>query len=707
MRKPARSHAAPLLCLLLAALLPLLPGCKDSGGKAGAPSPGRSPAAFEVVVDSLDDGPPADDGRTTLREALESVDPGGTITFAPALSGGTIALSAIATDNTRLPGEVFEMVPGVGWNYLGFQDRNYGASALLVEKDVTIDASSLPGGITLRWAGGAGSPARVLAASGTLSLSNVTILDGFSRAVQVDEPGQKYTLARGGALAVWGTLRLSGCTLAGNRVLGDGEASRDRGAFGGAVYVDLLDADNCVVAGNRAEGYGAAGGGIYSLSGYGNWGLESSIRNSSVTGNRVTAQHAYGGGIYTDGGTRGYLNTLAAVNCTVARNVVEDNPAIAESRMAQFYYRGGGVYMSNGYLRLSGCTVAENRVAGVDCTFNGKPNMAGGGVAATVGDAHEVEDMTFAHSVFAGNTVQGAPSDIFTGSLLHFYSHGFNRIGTIDFSQILVPIPDWQCLSRKHYPKVGDEDGVALSDALVVAAARLHPSVVSAGTDNGSKALLWYPPGAASRDRIPANEYNVPYVYAGYDTWWSGDCSYLFSAVLTELSANYRSALGNDFAPPLGDLSTLTFYATPSTWPSDPENAPWIAAWRGLDNAIAGRLGQGGLGDEFWYSLGSHDLNGSMYLDLYLSAPVQLADRDQRGVSRPGGASGDVGAVELAAGEAVPADPPASGGGGGGCAVSPGSRDGAGPGAGDLLPLLAAAALLGKALRRRTPRSRR
>jgi hypothetical protein len=363
--------------------------------------------------------------------------------------------------------------------------------------------------------------------------------------------------------------------------------------------------------------------------------------------------------------------------------------------MAQYYYRGGGVYMSNGVLEMRGCTVAENRVTGVAASFNGKPNMAGGGVAATVGNAHEVEYMAVWHSILAGNTVDGAPSDLFTGSLVNFFSYGYNRIGTIDFSQILVPVPPWYCLSRKHYPKAGDRDNVPLAEALSLADARLHPTALSAGTDNGDKALLWYLPGPASRDVVPTYGYDVPYVMA--DCYIPGDnTDALLAEVLYKLDTDYAAPLGPGFSGQLPVTSGIAFSPSPYTWPTDNTSVPWISFWKSVDNAIGSRLGQEKLADEFWGSFRSATLEDGSVLavETWTSSMLQLADRDQRGETRPSGLRGDAGAVEALPGEGGATTPPPSsgGGGGGGCSVLP-SGAGGGSGAGDGL-FLAATALL-------------
>ena len=96
---------------------------------------------------------------------------------------------------------------------------------------------------------------------------------------------------------------------------------------------------------------------------------------------------------------------MELTNCTIARNLVDALPGLPSFMYGIGYWRGGGVYMSNGSTRIHGCTIVENEVYGTPRTDSlGKPNLAGG-VAATIGNAHAVEDMIIGHSVIAGNTV--------------------------------------------------------------------------------------------------------------------------------------------------------------------------------------------------------------------------------------------------------------------------------------------------------------
>jgi hypothetical protein len=596
-----------------------------------------------VVVDALEDGAPADDGVTTLREAVAAAAPGARILFAPTLDGGTILLTIVGEPHTILPGEVYAGGPPT---FQGYHDRDYGPSALFARKDLVVDASALPNGLTIRWGGGDASRARVLAIRGDLVLRNVTIAGGFSAAAPREDAAQPYTLARGGGLAVWGTARLERSTVAGNRILGDGGASRDRGAYGGGIYADGLELVDSVVAGNEASGYGAAGGGIYSVGGAANpagRGNDTRLEGSTVSGNRVTARHAYGGGVFSLSGGPTNLAVMTMTNCTVARNVVEDLPDPPAA--TEWYQRGGGVYLGGGSLALVSTTIAENAVTGTPAVFRDKPNMGGGGLAATIGNAHVVENVWIRQSIVAGNTLNGVADDWFTGSLLFLTSGGYNLVGTLDVGQILVPVPDWDMLSRKHWPKAGDRDGVDPAEALDLANPARHASAVSAGTDAGERAVLWYPPGVLAHDQVPARPYTISSVTAGYVGFGRSTDDFLDQAV-AKLRAEYAETLGADFGQHLPSFAGVSWYGPARTWPSEPANQEWISAWRAIEAEIGDRLGPVILGDDFWARFDGGPL-GHVTLTVSTDPHTHtLTGSDQSGVVRPAGAAGDIGAVE-------------------------------------------------------------
>ncbi len=608
---------------------------------SSACSGGDSTPSTIIVVNSLDDTATPASGVTTLRAAIAKATDNDTIEFDPVLNGQTIVLTIVGNEHSTLKGEIYS-----GMSFQGYGDRDYGKSALYRDGDLTIDASSLTAGITIAWGGGDANPARVLAVNGNLVLKNVGITSGYSRAEAITGGTQPYTLARGGGLAVWGTAHLTNCTIAGNRCLGDDVASRDRGTYGGGIYANCVDIQDSVISGNSSVGYGAAGGGIYSVGGAdlaGGVGLESSVKRSSITGNRVTAKHAYGGGIFTLAGGPNNLANLRVENCTVARNLVEDNTALPVP--SQYYYRGGGIYMGGGSLILLSSTVVENRVDGPLAMFSGKPNRGGGGIAATIGNAHVVENVYVKHSIVAGNELAGTSEDWFAGSLLNFYSLGYNRFGVLDFSQILVPVPDWTDLSRKHYPKVGDQEGVTLDQVLAVAEAHYHGTVLSAGTDAGAPAVLWYPPAGSAVDQVPTADYGVEAATAGYSGFGVSTDDFL-NRVLIKLRTEYASILGADFGTGFGDMTGVTWYGPAVTWPSNTQNAAWIAFWRNLDTEIGSRMGMVKLGDEFWSSFSDGPLGNVVMTVGSQTNIATLASEDQLGNPRPHGSLGDIGAVE-------------------------------------------------------------
>ena len=625
-------RARQTLWIVPLALVLAAGGCSTS---ENAPDP-------KLVVNSLKDtaAPPA--GTVTLRSAIETASSSDTIIFDSTLDGDTILLTVVGEEHSTLKGEVY-----VANAFSGYQERDYGRSALYAHKNLTIDASGLPNGITVKWDGGAASHARVLAVYGDLTMKNVTVESGYSEAVPIAGGTQPYTLARGGGLAVWGTARLTDCTIAGNVCFGESGSARDRGTYGGGIYADGLDLTGCVISGNLAIAYGAGGGGIYSVGGGANssgHGNDTSLTGCTVSGNRVTAQHAYGGGIFTLSGGPDNLATMMLTNCTIARNLIEDHPDYAN--VGQWYNRGGGVYMGGGSLRMSGCTIAENAIRGELAYFSGKPNLGGGGGCATVGNAHTVETVWLQNSIVVGNTLNGGAEDWFAGSILDFFSNGYNLVGTVNFSWILVPVPDWMMSSRRRWPKPGDRDGVTLEQALDVGGAHYHATAISAGTDTGGPAVLWYPPADLAADKIPNQDYSVTYVNAGY-TGAGVPTDDFLNYVILQCRSQYGAILGADFGSEFGDMTGTTWYGPARTWPSNPQNTAWINFWHNLDTAIGDRLGMAQLGDDFWGTFTSGPLGSNLRIKVERQTKTfHMESTDQIGNARPRGSMGDIGAIE-------------------------------------------------------------
>jgi len=670
--------------------------------------------ANDIVVNSLEDleNPPA--GTVTLRSALADAESGQTIRFARRLDGGTIALSVVGEEHAVLVGEVMgirEEESGPVSYLVGYFERDYGRSALYARKNVVIDASSLPSGITLRWVGGEANPARVLAVYGDLTLTHVSVTGGWSVAEEMvpdpgDEHAQLSTRARGGGVAVWGIARLANCRIYDNHCKRDAAVparSRDAGVFGGGVYADIVELENCVVSGNSVSASGVSGGGVFSVGGAEAFRAVSTIDQSAITGNRISGIFAYGGGAYSDGGGIGNRKTLTVTNSTIARNVVGPLPGLPAFMYGIGYWRGGGIYMSNGYLEIYGSTIVENQVSGqLRIDSLDRPNLAGG-VAATIGNAHAVEQMLIGHSVIAGNTVHEvdpaagadfAPGvvynqDVFTGSLLHFKSRGYNRFGVIDFSQILVPVgePSWKNFSRRQFPKIGDEDGVGVVDVLDLAeGVSLSDTIVSVGVDAGQPAVLHYKPRGSALDQIPAEPYRLEDIYSEYNIsagvrndflailldrlegYYGLDDAFSnvfiddFEAFLGSVDADddtdgvqpYMDPLGN----PILTLDDTLWFGPAVTWPKVLSNHPYIHFWHRLDDALLGAqipgIGTEVLGDADWEALfpagplnEGEDPEIIMTLERDAVSGFPLLKVDQLGFERPVNALGDIGAIEV------------------------------------------------------------
>ena len=699
------SHRIAGIALLCLMVLTGASSCGSGGGDGG----GGSSLSAVIVNSLLDDASPPS-GTVTLRSALASASSGQRITFDQTLNGSTINLIFVGEEHTVLVGEVMGFDNANNISYLvGYFDRDYGKSALFADKNVVIDASNLPDGITINWDGA--DSARVLAVSGDLTLTNVAITGGNSTFDVAEDVGQHpddnqtSTLARGAGLAVWGVATLIDCSIYDNHAVGDdADTSRDGGAYGGGVYADTVVMDNCIVSGNTVSGGGVAGGGVFSVGGRDSRIDVSSISQSAITENRITGLFAYGGGVYSDGGGIGLSTRIHVENSTIARNLVEPPalPAFLFDLLNIGYWRGGGLYMSNGYMQVQSSTIVENQVFGKPRTTELEKQNLAGGIAATIGNAHAVEDMIIGHSIVVGNTVHEINGvdpggytigsvyshDIFTGSVFEFRSMGYNRIGVIDFSQILVPIgePGWASLSRKHFPQEDDEEGMVPGD--VLGSATLSTLINSSGVEADPFAVLYYEPVGSALDRLPSGNYNVTEVLgelAGQQD--EGMNPLLLPLILDQIQdiygqTNFESEFRNYFQGFLLDIDPDTagsqqyancsnvtidtieqaFWCGPAqTWPQFEYNHAYIEFWHHLDLALANEiaevnvdqitnLGSAMMNDDVWtslFGLGSSYFNGITVRLAETTLRVNPLTTDQLGNPRPVDLLGDIGAVEI------------------------------------------------------------
>lgn len=328
--------------------------------------------AGQIVVSNSNNSGPG-----SLRQAIAdaALTPGAdTITFAPALSGQSIALSGVA-------------------------DAVNGASALLISDTtggVTLDATALPGGLTLNDGTGFGYRAFRVAPGSSLTLRGLTV-SGFSAS------GETV----GGAILNSGTLTLTLCTLSRNFADSGGAIfnasggtltlmqcalSGNSGLNGGVIHnLGAATLTLCTLSGNNA----ANGGTIFNSA-------TLTLTQCTLTANSVTIN---GGAIYSFGGS------VSLTHCTLSGN------------SSEFY--AGAIIMHSGVLTLTHCTLASNsayseggaiRGSGTltltHCTLAGNYAGSGGAIRSSGG-------LTLTHCTLAGNSAhrEGGAIDSVDGTL--------------------------------------------------------------------------------------------------------------------------------------------------------------------------------------------------------------------------------------------------------------------------------------------------
>ena len=266
------------------------------------PAPGAS-AAASLTVDTFTDtfdGSCAD-GDCSLRDAVASVDPGGTVRVPP----GFYALDRSGTGPDAGDVDLSRPVTIVGTGETGsFVDASaLGDRVFDVSSDVSLRHLALLGGSRV------GRGGVVRATTGTLVVSRSTFVGGRAdnggavavgnaATASIDRSwisGNRAT-ARGGGLFLLGTAVVSRSTISGNRAAGGG------GAFVGPG--DALTIVNATVSGNVA----ARGGGVRAIGG-----IELSF--ASIVANRA----GVGGGVLISSESAG-----STANSVFARNDATD-----------------------------------------------------------------------------------------------------------------------------------------------------------------------------------------------------------------------------------------------------------------------------------------------------------------------------------------------------------------------------------------------
>jgi hypothetical protein len=262
----------------------------DLGAYEAQSDPGAGIETLTVNT-PIDEFDPIGDGGTglSLREAIRGAITNATITFAPSIFTG-------------------------GTNLIPFTPAN---GQIILSTNLTIDASSIPGGVVLSATGSGNRVLRVDSGS-TITLRRLTLTGGN---------GYPDNNVRGGAIFNAGILSLTDCIVTNNAsaegfggaILNSGTLRLQRSTFannraliaGGAINnfsaTSLLIASNCTFTSNRAN----LGGAIQSASA----GATAVMTHCTLFANQAT--NSTGGGINVASGSVTVSNSIIAANLAV------------------------------------------------------------------------------------------------------------------------------------------------------------------------------------------------------------------------------------------------------------------------------------------------------------------------------------------------------------------------------------------------------
>jgi hypothetical protein len=293
----------------------------------------------------------ANDGLTTLREAVAAASSGDTINFSVT---GTINLSSqgqiTINKSLTINGPGASLLTIRAYNPTGAQNGdgsrifNIDDGNALVERTVTLSGLKLTGGDAAGNGGAISSAEELIVNSSTISGNAATGNGGGISEIGVH------------SFTPQGHLSIINSTISGNTAVG----SAVYGGRGSGIYAydSIVTVTGSTISGNVGP---SLGGGIYS--GYGIL----NITNSTISGNSSTIRFGYGGGINSNHGS-----------VTVSGSTISGNSA-ADS--------GGGIDSEHGNLTITSSTISGNS-AGKD----------GGGISVYLGN------LTITSSTISGNS---------------------------------------------------------------------------------------------------------------------------------------------------------------------------------------------------------------------------------------------------------------------------------------------------------------
>ncbi|NJL82616.1 MAG: hypothetical protein HC890_06020 [Chloroflexaceae bacterium] len=279
-----------------------------------------------IAVDTLEDVVDGDlsPGDRSLREALQLIGDGGTITFANSLLNGTIALQSELAISRSVA------IEGLGQNLLTISGSNSRIFNINDSNDASQQSVSITG-LTIR--GGSTNQD----GGGILNRENLTL-------TQVTISGNTAGDEGGGIFHGVGTLTLDNSTVENNVATDSGG-----GIFNNNGTVSVVN--NSQINTNQATTFG---GGIANLAEGTGSSATVTVTNSTISGNS---------GVLYGGGLENYARTGAEASATITNSIITNNNSRGTS--------GGIENIASGQNAIANLDLIDSTVSGNTATFSG------------------------------------------------------------------------------------------------------------------------------------------------------------------------------------------------------------------------------------------------------------------------------------------------------------------------------------------------